>query len=204
MRFSCGHQHLHTRLQRIHPNSRALKELGSQNVSKEIFVTVDQPTEVFLETLKELEKENVNAKFIVNKDRVGKANACNNTVKLSTGKVLLFLDSDVGIPKDPDYLRKIIMEMQHTDILDIKKRVTKDKSFLSRMAYYEYLTFNISSWLASRYMHKCPAVNGAAFAIKREVFEKVTGSEPSWLKTSTLPHAPFWRKADFLIPVTWK
>ena len=43
------------------------------------------------------------------------------------------------------------------------------------MAYYEYLTFNISSWLASRYMHKCPAVNGAAFAIKREMFEKVSG-----------------------------
>jgi hypothetical protein len=35
-----------------------------QNVSKEIFVTVDQPTEVFLETLKELEKE-MNTKFIV-------------------------------------------------------------------------------------------------------------------------------------------
>ena len=33
----------------------ALKELGSQNVSKEIFVTVDQPTEGFLETLKDLE-----------------------------------------------------------------------------------------------------------------------------------------------------
>jgi cellulose synthase/poly-beta-1,6-N-acetylglucosamine synthase-like glycosyltransferase len=67
------------------------------------------------------------------------------------------------------------MEMQHTDLLDIKKRVTKDKSFLSKMAYYEYLTFNISAWLASRFMHKCPAVNGAAFAIKREMFEKVHG-----------------------------
>lgn len=65
--------------------------------------------------------------------------------------------------------------MQHTDILDIKKRVVKDKSFLSKMAYYEYLTFNISSWLSSRYLHKCPAVNGAAFAIKREMFEKVNG-----------------------------
>ena len=115
-----------------------------------------------------------NVQFIVNKERIGKANALNSTVKLSTGKVLLFLDSDVGIPNDPDYLRKIIMEMQHTDILDIKKKVTKDKSFLSKMAYYEYLTFNISSWLASRYMHKCPAV-GAAFAIKREIFEKVHG-----------------------------
>jgi biofilm PGA synthesis N-glycosyltransferase PgaC len=151
----------------------ALDILASQNVSKEIFVTVDQPTGEFLEEIENL--ENGNVKFIVNMERTGKANACNNTVELSTGKVLLFLDSDVGIPNDPDYLRKIVMEMQHTDILDIKKIVTKDKSFLSKMAYYEYLTFNISSWLAARYMHKCPAVNGAAFAIKREMFEKVHG-----------------------------
>ena len=151
----------------------ALDVLASQNVSKEIFVTVDEPTEEFLEEIKSLETENV--KFIVNKERTGKANACNKTVALSTGKVLLFLDSDVGIPNDQDYLRKIVMEMQHTDILDIKKIVTKDKSFLSKMAYYEYLTFNISSWMAARYMHKCPAVNGAAFAIKREMFEKVHG-----------------------------
>ncbi len=150
-----------------------LKELISQNVSKEIFVTVDEPTEDFLGKINQLENSNV--KFIVNKERIGKANACNNTVKLSTGKVLLFLDSDVGLPNDPDYLRKIVMEMQHTDILDIKKRVVKDKSFLSKMAYYEYLTFNISSWLSSRFLHKCPAVNGAAFAIKREMFEKVQG-----------------------------
>jgi biofilm PGA synthesis N-glycosyltransferase PgaC len=150
-----------------------LKELSSQNVSKEIFVTIDEPTDDFCEKIKHLENENV--KFIVNKERIGKANALNNTVKLSSGKVLLFLDSDVGIPNDPDYLRKIVMEMQHADVLDIKKKVTREKSFLSKMAYYEYFTFNISAWLASRYMHKCPAVNGAAFAIKREMFEKVNG-----------------------------
>jgi poly-beta-1,6-N-acetyl-D-glucosamine synthase len=150
-----------------------LNELSTQNVSKEIFVTVDQPTYAFCEKIWQLENEKVH--FIVNRERVGKANALNSTVKLSCGKVLLFLDSDVGIPKDPDYLRKIVMEMQHTDVLDIKKKVIRDKSFLSKMAYYEYFTFNISAWLASRYMHKCPAVNGAAFAIKREIFEKVHG-----------------------------
>ena len=150
-----------------------LDVLCPQNVSKEIFVVVDMPTDDFLGKIKQLERENV--KFIVNFERTGKANALNSTVTLSSGKVLLFLDSDVGLPSDPDYLRKIIMEMQHADILDIKKQVTKDKSFLSKMAYYEYLTFNISSWLASRFMHKCPAVNGAAFAIKRETFEKVHG-----------------------------
>jgi cellulose synthase/poly-beta-1,6-N-acetylglucosamine synthase-like glycosyltransferase len=150
-----------------------LDRLASQNVSKEVFITVDEPTEAFLQQAKSLERDNI--KFIINRERIGKANALNSTVQLSTGKILVFLDSDVGIPEDPDYLRKIIMEMQHTDVLDIKKKVTKDKSFLSKMAYYEYLTFNISSWLASRYMKKCPAVNGAAFAIKRETFEKVHG-----------------------------
>lgn len=150
-----------------------LHELSSQNVSKEIFVTVDAPTEEFTQKINHIQKENVT--FIVNQTRIGKANALNNTVSLSSGKVLLFLDADVGIPNDPDYLRKIVMEMQHVDVLDIKKRVIKGKSLLSKMAYYEYLTFNISSWIASRFMHKCPAVNGAAFAIRREMFEKVHG-----------------------------
>ncbi len=150
-----------------------LDVLGKQNVDKEIFVTVDAPTADFIREIQRLERDDV--RIIVNQERVGKSTALNNTVDLSTGKVLLFLDSDVGIPDDRDYLRKIVMEMQHTDVLDIKKRVTKNNSFLSRMAYYEYLTFNISSWIASRFMHKCPAVNGAAFAINRETFEKVHG-----------------------------
>jgi len=147
--------------------------LCPQNVSKEIFVTVDEPTEEFSQKIQHIQRENVT--FITNKERIGKANALNSTVQLSTGNVLLFLDADVGLPDDPDYLRKIVMDMEHTDILDIKKRVTKDKSFLSKMAYYEYLTFNMSAWLSSKFMHKCPAVNGAAFAIRREMFEKVHG-----------------------------
>jgi len=150
-----------------------LNELNSQNVAKEIFVTVDAPTEEFSQQIKSLENENV--KFVVNKERIGKANAVNSTVKLSSGQVLLFLDSDVQISGDPDFLRKIIMETRTADIVDIKKRVIKGKSLLSKMAYYEYFTYNVSAWLSSKYLHKCPAVNGAAFAIKREKFEKVGG-----------------------------
>ena len=150
-----------------------LKELSSQNVEKEIFVTVDEPSEEFSQEIKNIDNKNV--KVIINKERLGKANALNSTVKLSSAKVLLFLDSDVQISPDQDFLRKIIMELQHTDILDIKKKVSKDKSFLSKMAYYEYFTFNVSAWLSSHYLHKCPAVNGAAFAIKRVTFDKVGG-----------------------------
>jgi cellulose synthase/poly-beta-1,6-N-acetylglucosamine synthase-like glycosyltransferase len=149
-----------------------LNRLVSQGVSKEIFVAVDEPTERFLE---ETRQQFSDVKFIVNRERIGKANALNDSVRRSTGKVLLFLDADIQLPDDPDFLKKIVMEMQHTDVLDIKKKVVGKGSFLSKMAYYEYFTFNVSAWLASRYLRKCPAVNGAAFAVKRETFESVGG-----------------------------
>ena len=153
--------------------SGMIKELLSQSESKEIFVIVDEPTPEFSEKIKEFQDEQI--KLFVNAERKGKANALNEAVGLASGKVLLFLDSDVQVASDPDFLKKIIMEMQMTDVLDIKKEVSKGKSFLSRMAYYEYFTFNVSAWLSSRYMNKCPCVNGAAFAIKKETFEKVGG-----------------------------
>jgi cellulose synthase/poly-beta-1,6-N-acetylglucosamine synthase-like glycosyltransferase len=160
----------------VYKESKQLEEmldkLYSQDVEKEIFVTVDEPSEEFKKETEQLGKK---AKIIINEERIGKANALNKTEPLSSGKVLLFLDADVEVPDDPDFLKKIVMELQHVDVLDIKKQVSKDKSFLSKMAYYEYFTFNISAWLSSKYMHKCPAVNGAAFAIKREMFEKVHG-----------------------------
>jgi cellulose synthase/poly-beta-1,6-N-acetylglucosamine synthase-like glycosyltransferase len=172
-----------------------LKNISSQNVTKEIFVTIDEPTDNFSEEIKQLENNNV--KFIINKERIGKTNALNNAAKLSSGKVLLFLDSDIEIPNDSDYLRKIVMEMQHADVLDIKKKVAKEKSFLSKMAYYEYFTFNISAWIASKYMHKCPAVNGAAFAIKRETFEKVGGFHKAVAEDIDIATRAFMKDSSF-------
>jgi cellulose synthase/poly-beta-1,6-N-acetylglucosamine synthase-like glycosyltransferase len=147
-----------------------LSRLSSQDVDKEIVVTVDEPTDAFLEEMEQFS----NVRFLVNRQRVGKVNALNAAVKESTGRVLLFLDADLELPDDPDFLKKIIAEMHYTDVLDIKKNVKKN-SFLSKMAYYEYFSFNISSWLASRYLHKCPAVNGAAFAITKDAFDSVNG-----------------------------
>lgn len=147
-----------------------LKKLVPQEVNKEIFVSIDEPETQFLEKMQSF----AGVKFIINKKRIGKANALNNAVKLSSGKVLLFLDADVELPDDPDFLKKIIDEMEHTDVLDIKKRVIRN-SFLSKMTYYEYFTFNISAWIASEHLRRCPATNGAAFAIKRETFDAVNG-----------------------------
>jgi poly-beta-1,6-N-acetyl-D-glucosamine synthase len=172
-----------------------LNDLESQDVSKEIFVPVDEPTENFLEKIKKI--ENGKVKFIINKQRIGKSNAVNNTVKLSSGKVLLFLDSDIQIGGDQDFLKKIIMEIQTVDILDIKKKVSKGNSFLGKMTYYEYFTFNVSAWLSSHYIHKCPAVNGAAFAIKREIFEKVGGFHKVIAEDIDLATRAFLQESSF-------
>jgi len=149
-----------------------LDSLLAQNVEKELFVTVDEATPRFIEESKRYQDK---VKFIFNKERTGKANALNEAVKYSTGKALLFLDSDIMISEDSNFLKKIIMKLERFDVVDIKKQVIKGKSFLSKMAYYEYFTFNVSSWIANHFMHNCPALNGAAFAIKREIFEKIGG-----------------------------
>jgi 1,2-diacylglycerol 3-beta-glucosyltransferase len=149
---------------------KLLDRLVEQEASKEIIVSVDEPEPEFLTKMQRF----TDVKFIVNQERVGKANALNDSVKLSSGKVFVFLDSDIELADDPAFLKKIVEQMKEVDVLDIKKRV-KRTSFLSKMAYYEYFTFNISSWIASRYLRKCPAANGAAFAIRRETFQEVGG-----------------------------
>lgn len=147
-----------------------LKKLASQNASKEIIVTIDEPSDVFLEKVKHIN----GVTFIVNEKRIGKANALNEAAKISTGTILLFLDADIQLNGDSDFLKKIADEMQNADVLDIKKKVEKG-SFLSKMAYYEYFTFNVGSWITSKCLGKCPAANGAAFAVKREVFNNLGG-----------------------------
>jgi cellulose synthase/poly-beta-1,6-N-acetylglucosamine synthase-like glycosyltransferase len=47
-----------------------LHELSAQNVAKEIFVTVDEPTDEFSQKIKELQLENV--KFIINESKCAK------------------------------------------------------------------------------------------------------------------------------------
>ena len=75
--------------------SGMIKELLSQSESKEIFVIVDEPTPEFSEKIKEFQDEQI--KLFVNAERKGKANALNEAVGLASGKVLLFLDSDVQV-----------------------------------------------------------------------------------------------------------
>jgi len=151
--------------------TKTLKTLTEQEVRKEIFVVVDEPSEKCLKILEGFERD---VKVIINGKRVGKVKALNEAVKLSSGEILLFLDADVEVPEDPKFLEKVIEEIKDADFLDLNKEVIKD-SFLSRMTYYEYVGFNMCSWFITRFVGKCPGVNGTAFAVKKCVFDSVKG-----------------------------
>jgi cellulose synthase/poly-beta-1,6-N-acetylglucosamine synthase-like glycosyltransferase len=64
--------------------------------------------------------------------------------------------------------------MEGTDLLDIKKSTFRC-SFLEKLVHYEYLGSSLVSWFFSKYVGKTLGLNGAAFAIKREAFERLGG-----------------------------
>lgn len=137
---------------------------------KEIFVAIDEPGEKFTNIIN---KYRGKVNFLLSSERRGKVEALNSAVKSSSGEILVFLDSDVQL-KGGNFLELIEKEMLETDILDFRKEIIVD-SFISRMVNYEFLSSNIVSYLYSKLVQRCIGINGAAFAIKREVFEEIGG-----------------------------
>ena len=153
--------------------SQMLTVLTDQNLDREIFVIIDEPSD---DSLDIVERFNGRVRFVINRERVGKAEALNNAVDSdsSGSSTLLFLDADIELPLDPTFLQQIVEKMKKTDLLDIRKEVVR-RSFLSKLTYYEYVGFNICTYLLAKFAGRSPAVNGAAFAIKRSVFNSLNG-----------------------------
>ncbi|HDI31456.1 MAG TPA: glycosyltransferase family 2 protein [Thermofilum sp.] len=137
---------------------------------KEIIVIIDEPSN---ETLKIIGEYHEKIKVIINEERKGKVYALNKALKISKGELLLFLDNDVLI-EDDNFLEKIVKEMKNTDIGEIKKEIVRD-SFISRMVYFDYISFNFGSYMFSNKLGKCLALNGAAVAIWRNSLLKLGG-----------------------------
>ncbi|MEM3478959.1 MAG: glycosyltransferase family 2 protein [Candidatus Bathyarchaeia archaeon] len=140
---------------------------------KELFIIIDEPTQKSLDIARKFSDKGVH--FIFNGVRKGKANVLNEVAKRSRGDILLFLDADISIERNGEsFLESIVKEMEDAEILDVKKVVIRD-SFTAKIAGYDYISFNLASFYFSRSIGKCLGINGAAFAIKRSVFEEMGG-----------------------------
>jgi cellulose synthase/poly-beta-1,6-N-acetylglucosamine synthase-like glycosyltransferase len=138
--------------------------------NREIFVAMDEPDEKSFEVVKKYWGK---VNFLLSGKRRGKVEALNSAIKISSGEILVFLDSDVQLA-GRDLLELIEREMAEAEILDFKKEIING-SFISRMVSYEFLSSNIVSYLYSKLAQKCIGINGAAFAITRKVFEEIGG-----------------------------
>jgi len=138
---------------------------------KEIITVIDEPTENSLKTIKKYKNR---VKFILNKQRKGKATALNEAAKIAKGDIFLFLDADCIISKNvKNFLKTIVEKIKDADLLDIKKNTIID-SFLSKMNLFENMGAAVAYWLFDK-INICGGVCGQGFAIKRYFFEKIGG-----------------------------
>jgi biofilm PGA synthesis N-glycosyltransferase PgaC len=153
---------------------RLLSQLSRQKTSfpYEIIVMIDEPADKIISTLIE-EYRGRNVRFDVSHVRRGKVSALNTAIGLARGDVLVFLDNDVEI-RDEFFLEKINSWMGKFDIAEIKKKIHLD-SFLSRLVYYDYVSFGVASYIFEKRVKRCAGLNGAAMAFTRKAIKDLGG-----------------------------
>lgn len=138
----------------------------------DLVIVVDEPEEGTVEELSRLCAKR-RCKLVVRRSRSGKVSALNEALALVNGNVVLFLDDDVVV-EDPLFLKKVVKEMEDCDIADIKK-VVVGKGLLAGLVYMEYAGYNFASKLMAKLSGRTIAINGAAFAAKREALQALGG-----------------------------
>jgi len=107
-------------------------------------------------------------------EHLGKAEALNRAVAGIRTDALLFLDNDIELPSDPRFLARLSRAMDGNDIVDLPKEVIVE-SFYSAMIGYEYQSLAFTSFLFARFAGRSPGVIGSAFAVRKELFDRLGG-----------------------------
>jgi len=158
----------------VYKNAPHLEELLNSLTNdpyphKEIIVVLDEPDE----QAAQLPSTYTSAQFIINKERIGKANALNHAVAATVYDYLLFIDSDILITQN-NFLEPIVEALNHHELVDIKKQVVRD-SLLANLVSYDYLSSSMVNHFFIKYLNRTPQLNGSAFAIQKNVFEELGG-----------------------------
>ena len=153
-------------------NIQKILEDPYPNDLKEIIISIDSPEGDFLNKLIELKNKYKNITLVISKDRRGKVSATNDAVKISSGEILFFFDSDVII----DYINinGIVEELKEYDIIEFYKEIIK-KGWLGYLMFIEFSSyFDIIDPILNK-TKKPLFLNGSGFATKRSVWNNVEG-----------------------------
>jgi len=158
-------KYLETNIQKI------LKDPYPNNL-KEIIISIDSPEDDFLNKLMELKNKYRNITLVISKDRRGKVSATNDAVKISSGEILFFFDSDTII----NYINinGIVEKLKEYDIIEFYKEIIR-KGWLGYLMFIEFSSyFDIIDPILNK-TKKPLFLNGSGFATKKSVWNDVGG-----------------------------
>jgi len=148
------------------------RAFADHHIEKELIVVVDGAmTQEIQGALASLDKR---AKVIFPNVHVGKAEALNRAVAGLDTDILLFLDNDIELPDDPEFLSIVSSAMERFQIVEMPKEVVSESLF-SRMIGFEYLSLAIASFVFAKIARRSPGLIGSAFAVKKELFDRLGG-----------------------------
>ncbi|HEX7712902.1 MAG TPA: glycosyltransferase family 2 protein [Bacillota bacterium] len=148
------------------------KLLASDYPNHEIVIVVDGETNSRIEEALAPYREQIRIHY--NQAQLGKSASLNRIAAELRTDLLLFLDNDILLPGDPGFVTRVVSVMQDCDISELPKEAVA-VSLISKMMRYEFLGFAMTTYVLSKLSGRCPAMNGAAFAVRKELFDKLGG-----------------------------
>jgi GT2 family glycosyltransferase len=167
---------------------------------KEIVVIVDGDTTPSITTaLKRIEAIQ-GLRIISGQGHLGKAEALNRAAAVVEADALLFLDNDIFLSDAPGFLDILDAELEKRDLVELPK-VGIGKGFLAQMMKIELLSNLQAAEAMANNLGANPSMNGAAFAIRKELFENLRGFAQTFNEDMDLAGRAFLSGASFGFPL---
>lgn len=108
---------------------------------------------------------------------LGKALALDAAVASGDWDRLVFMDNDIILEPGQAIFAGCARLLENHDILELPK-LGHGRGFVPEMMKYEFMANIIGSEYLAKRISRCPSMNGAAFAVRRELFERLGGFRP--------------------------
>ena len=112
--------------------------------------------------------------IIEGRPHLGKAAALNRAVGETDGEGILFIDNDIELSAGAGLLALTEAMLSDRDIAELPK-VGRGSGPVAAMCRYEFLSNILATEYLARKAGRMPSINGAAFAVRRGLFEELGG-----------------------------
>ena len=113
-------------------------------------------------------------RVIEGQPHLGKAEALNRAVRGAEGEGVLFIDNDIELPSGAGLIARTEAILAGCDIAELPK-VGRGRGPVAAMVRYEFLSNILATEYLARRAGRMPSINGAAFAVRRKLFEELGG-----------------------------